>query len=396
MILIDKAIFCLIWIFVFVIPCDMTLTSFSPLLTRFSYWGPVLLALLCFFSAIIKKKEDAGEKSNFPKAFLLFFILFVFWIFLSYFWSQDQKSTFSIIGYYIRQNILIVFCLMFFIKKEWQISSLMKAYIIGGLVSIAGIFIAFFSGMTYKNIFANRYSAIGFDPNDLGLILCFGIPMAWRIVTENKKKVLNILYFLYIPLCIAAVFLTGSRGAIVSALIAILIIPLINFKQSFWLKLLLVLTLAATIYSLIYFLPSELFERFCGIPKELESGSLAQRAYIWQAGLNVFREHSLFGVGAGAFSSEVNKFFGGMVVTHNTFLSVLTEEGIVGFIFFISMLISLIIRVRALPASQKNIWLAIIFVWIVGVSFLTWDYYRETWFLFALAVAQISSSRGSK
>ena len=388
--LVDKAIFCLMWVFVFIIPCDMTLSSFSPFLARFSYWGPTLFVLLFIFSIIIKTKRGIRENANFPWAFLLFFIFFISWIFLSYFWSQDQAATFNIIGYYLRQNIPIVFFLILFIKSEQQISSLMKAYLLGGLVSIVGIFTAFLLGMTYEMAFTVRYSAIGFDPNDLALSIGLGIPMAWSIISAGKRKAMDLLYFLYIPLCIAAVFLTGSRGAFVSVLIAILIIPLINFKQSFWLKVLLVFTLVATVYLSIYFLPPELFERFCGIPRELESGSLAQRSYIWQAGWNVFQEHPIFGVGAGAFYSSVNKFFGGMIVSHNAFISILTEEGIVGFIFFVLMLVGLITRIKKMPVLQRNIWFVIIFIWMVGASSLTWDYYRQTWFLFGLTAAQIS------
>lgn len=390
MILIDRMMFYSLWIFIVIMPCSNTVVLFSQFLYKLSTWGPLAIMLMHVFSLFVRENMPNKEKVKLPLTFVLFFALFIFWLILSYFWSIDQDKTFHRILYYLRQNIPIVYIVIAIIKTNEHIASLMKAYVLGCFVSVAAIFYAFSFGISFGSDFSNRYAAAGFDPNDLALILCLGIPMAWYIAVREKRKVLDLLLYIYIPFCVAAIFLTGSRGAFIAALIAISIIPMTYFKQSIWLKMLLLFIASATIYAVSILIPPVIFERFYGISEELQRGSLSQRFYIWKAGLQVFQEHAIFGAGAGTFYIAVSKFFGGRPPSHNAFLSVLAEEGIIGFMFFISMLVVLINNIRFLPSLQRNVWLVLMLTWTVGASSLTWDYYSQTWFLFGLAAAQIS------
>jgi O-antigen ligase len=181
-----------------------------------------------------------------------------------------------------------------------------------------------------------------------------------------------------------------------SAFLGAIVMPLTFSKRPFWLKILLASFVLGIIYLLVQFLPSVTLARFSTIPTELSGGNLSQRIYIWQAGLKVVQDHFFFGVGAGAFPLAMSMFFGGKMVAHNAFLSVLAEEGVVGLVFFVLMLFSLLNRIIFLPSLERNTFLILIFTWIIGASSLTWDYVNQTWFLFSLTAAQISISGGDR
>jgi hypothetical protein len=42
-----------------------------------------------------------------------------------------------------------------------------------------------------------------------------------------------------------------------------------------------------------------------------------------------------------------------------------------------------------LPYLEKWLWIVLLVTWMVGVSALTWEYRKATWFLFGMLAAQV-------
>jgi O-antigen ligase len=75
------------------------------------------------------------------------------------------------------------------------------------------------------------------------------------------------------------------------------------------------------------------------------------------------------------------------LVAHNTFFSVLVEQGVIGFALFCALLLTLVLAAWKLPSIERLFWLCILLTWAVGALDLTWEDRKPTWFFFGLLMA---------
>jgi O-antigen ligase len=137
--------------------------------------------------------------------------------------------------------------------------------------------------------------------------------------------------------------------------------------------------------------PGSSWERIFTIRKEVISGTLNSRTAIWAGAVKSFEVKPFAGVGAGAFADAVDPLLyypeaGGKYVAHNTFISVLTEVGVIGFLLFAGILGALMIAISDLEALPRRVWSLTFLIWTVGVCTLSWEQRKPTWILFALAL----------
>src|SRR5262249_13542433 len=110
---------------------------------------------------------------------------------------------------------------------------------------------------------------------------------------------------------------------------------------------------------------------------------------------DVFRAHPFTGVGAGAFPESSRRALSEPLLTHNTFLSVLVEHGVIGFALFCALLLVLVMSAWEMTPLARKLWLVTLAVWTVGVAGANWETRKPTWFLFALLMAQSASMLGT-
>jgi len=120
---------------------------------------------------------------------------------------------------------------------------------------------------------------------------------------------------------------------------------------------------------------------------------MTHRTVIWAAGMDAFRDHALAGVGAGAYGAAVLKAVDIPYAAHNTFLSVLVELGVIGAVIFSALLASIGYCVWRMEYLAKCLWITLLLTWATGVSALTWEYHKPTWFLFGLVTAHAYARR---
>jgi O-antigen ligase len=120
---------------------------------------------------------------------------------------------------------------------------------------------------------------------------------------------------------------------------------------------------------------------------ELEQGTLNSRKVVWKAGLHLFPLHPLGGVGAGAFEEAVVPFLGYQKTGHNTYLTVLLEQGIVGLSLFLLALVSVFFHILAAPQRERRFFTVLLVTLCLGLIPRTWQDEKQLWIILALLLS---------
>ena len=214
--------------------------------------------------------------------------------------------------------------------------------------------------------------------------------MTFYLATRRKRFLSRCVCWLHLGAVATAVLLTGSRGALFAAIVAVLVSVLGSPSgQSLAVKFA-GLGVAA---SGTLFIPQATLDRLLSAGTELSAGTLTHRTVIWAAGMDAVRDHAFLGVGAGAYGPTVLKAVDIPYVAHNTFLSVFVELGVVGALILGGLLASAFLYAFLMPSLERCLWIALLLTWSAGVSSLTWEYRKPTWFLFGMVAAHVYARR---
>jgi len=327
-----------------------------------------------------------------PNAALLLAAAFVLWAGLTYLWSFDRAAT--------RGRILTFAELLAMVWLVWEQcrgparqSQLIAAYVCGSVVASSMAFWRYFHG---AQTYYLRYAAGGFDPNDFGLVLAIGIPLALSLALRGRGCI-GWWWLASVPILIAAVLLTASRTAMIATYAALL------FAAWTWRRAGRVYRIATAIFamgltlSLARLAPAPQRQRLATTGSEITTGTLHDRTRIWKAGIRALRRHPIRGVGAGAYPKAVEPWLGRpakgfQYVAHNTFLSVLVEEGGIGLAICGLLFGTLAFFVWSLAPPERALWTVVAAVWAVGVFTLTWEHYKPTWLIMALIMTEWAHS----
>ena len=121
---------------------------------------------------------------------------------------------------------------------------------------------------------------------------------------------------------------------------------------------------------------------------------------MWQAALDVTASHPVLGVGAGNYaeaamdysvSVQAHSAAQGEVagVTHNIFLSVASQLGLVGLILYLGILFFVFntaVRVAQRPGLETGIFLGLVVITMAGMT-LPWEDAKIVYFLFGSVLA---------
>jgi len=124
------------------------------------------------------------------------------------------------------------------------------------------------------------------------------------------------------------------------------------------------------------------------------------RRSIWIAGLEIFSQKPLLGVGLGTFQHQspqviTSTLAGKEMSMHNTFLGILVELGVIGLGIFFSLLFFLIMRLRYMPSSTRIFWVILLLTWTIGALAQNWLFMKGTWLLLGLLATQASFFEGN-
>ncbi len=294
---------------------------------------------LSFVLLLILKSRIIGHEFNWRnKLPLIFYIGYLLLGLLSFLWSSG--IAFSSLQWVMTVESLVFVVLyyqMFLVAQKMYPDRIRMGYIIGvaiGLISIAfvvGLFVD--PALFYRQTHGGEVSRLGgfiINPNELGMLAVLGAAMAYfELADEGKKK----LFLPILLICIAVLLLTQSRSSLISFFLVTGLYVYLSKSKKLKLASIIGAVLAIPVIVRTIVIKSGDIE---------EVMSMTGRLPFWTDLINDgFPREPIFGFGfmrisyADKFDS-VHAYAASM--THNTFVQVLLNLGLLGaFIVILQM-----------------------------------------------------------
>ncbi len=226
---------------------------------------------------------------------------------------------------------LVYFFIVNCANTERRLRGVMWTMVIGGLFPAAGALRNYFHG----NLVEGRAAWVGIfaNPNDLAYSLVILLSLA-LCLAPGLRPMPRLVLMGISAVYIAAIFVTFSRGGALG-LVAVIALYAWRKKNALLQGLMVLLLVAGVIIAGRFWTRSEDFSHLNG------DVSFRQRWATSQAGLAMFADHPLLGVGLGCsviawpLYAPADLYTRTALVTHNTFIQPLAETGIAGFLPFI-------------------------------------------------------------
>jgi O-antigen ligase len=362
-----------LWIFVFSIPWEGVVASDGvAVVSRLTGLLAVSLALLaCVTSGRLRRWH----------AFHVAALLFVVWagcvvIILRIANVPNKLWTFV-------QLFLVVWMIWEIAGPGRRLLGLLMAYVLGAYVAALDTILVY----RREGAALRRFAAGGVDPNDLAMTLVLALPMAWYLGMTYRKPLLRWVFRGYIPVGLVAIGLTGSRGGMLATIVALLIVPLTMTRMSPGKFAVAAATLAISGVLAVAYVPDTIVQRLGTIGTQVQDLSVGGRFKLWKAGMNAFAQSPLIGYSPAGYKRATTPWLGDLAqVAHNSFISVLVEEGLVGLLLFLSMLLTVYFAVRRLPLLERRLALVELVTLVVAMLPLTWEDRKSVWVILAVLV----------
>ncbi|MGX2960664.1 O-antigen ligase family protein [Peribacillus sp. JNUCC 23] len=192
-------------------------------------------------------------------------------------------------------------------------------------------------------------------------------------------------------LCVITSLLTFSRGGIVALLLVVLLyVILADFSKK--LKMMTVSLLClVVIFTAGSFIQVDFNQIIHSRITDFSTDGGSGRFELWVQAINYFMSHPLLGIGAFNFSDYYEFEHNEKLFVHNTFLEVLVESGIIGFLLYFSFLIMLLITfIRTKLHKEKPYIVLTLFAFLLQMVSLSLIINEAFFFFLALAFKYIS------
>jgi len=348
----------LLYLYVFSINFDMldpfnTGTNF--LITKITvvlYLGSTLFNYSSFYSV-----------KNIKKYVYPVFALFILLTYMSFTNQNPGYTAFFNVPMFL--DMLILLTVLNHAKREPQL--LLKclfAFVLGSIT----LTLLYLFGIKTGFGLEKRVTIFGNNLNEIGLKLCISILILISIIQENKLKLGELRFLLYITFPFLFLFLVGtaSRVAFISLFFGVIFYYLLQ-KQFFSVnKIFTMLTLALVLFPVWQFVLSNSFlaER---LGDSISKGDLSYRDTIWEAALSLIPGNLIWGQGETGYLRSITLLFGFPSSPHNIFIEILCYTGIVGLILFLIFFIRIIGCIKRSYKDDKELLPVIMIFPVLGM-----------------------------
>lgn len=171
------------------------------------------------------------------------------------------------------------------------------------------------------------------DPNIFAQYLLALFPM---LFVSNRPRGMRFGYVFAVPIAIlflVAVYLTGSRGAILGVFVLIGLYLESRFKKK------------GLITGIILGVGGVIALNLSGMSRGITVGGGSDRLMLWSEGIGLLKTSPLWGLGYTSFADEVQ------MTAHNSYLLCAVEAGVIGLFFWMGIMLITIRQLRIVSNS---------------------------------------------
>ncbi len=311
--------------------------AFSPTMALV---GLIMFTFASFVLRFIFDENMTFKRTPLDVAMLLFACVLVI----------SAVTSFAVKSSVMAVLVYLAFILSYFLLTN-SVNTKQRLFALIALMLFVGLFVAAYG--IYQHIFGFAGGTVWTDtdmfsdietrvvstfenPNVLGEYLLLLIPVGLAVVWGAKKGYNKLIHLIIVGALSLCMIYTYSRGNWIGLLVAVFMFFMFYDRRFVWLGV------VALLLSPM-FLPQNVINRFLSVG-DMGDTSTSYRVYIWMGTLNMLKDYWFSGIGVGteAFNKIYPMYaYSGVIAphSHNLYLQIITENGIMGLAIFIFMLV---------------------------------------------------------
>jgi hypothetical protein len=250
-----------------------------------------------------------------------------------------------------------------------------------------------------------RAAGLAAGANDAARYFLVGLILLYNIRLQLKNGLVRLILLIPIGLIVFGILSTVSRTGMVLLLVTILFLLFQDLKADHIIQALL---LAVVILIIVLIFANNVPTILGSILPSIQKGTdtMGIRYDLWQAGLNMWVENPLTGIGIGQFNHYLSFNGYGLSVakqaaydsSHNMYIQVLVETGLVGFCLFM-LFVGSSLRDLWKGAASKVVktpllartWLIMFIIMLLGGITKTDQYDKLVWLVMGISAIPLWS-----
>lgn len=246
---------------------------------------------------------------------------------------------------------LIFYVLVSNIVRTRRQVVLLSAFVLlgAGLSGFAGLWAFAHEGVlvTLREVF--RAAGLATNPNELAIVMVTALPISIYMLGAVRDRFSRLTLVAVTLILIGANFVTLARTGLIVMVLVLLIIAALERRRK-WARFL----VAIFVLGLPFLIPRGFWFRFAATGFLKGDFSSFMRTGAMKAGLRMFAEHPITGVGFGTYLGGSTQY-GDIIsplVAHNMYLHVLAESGVIG---LAAMLFLIWCSLRNMRLAEKSV-----------------------------------------
>lgn len=300
------------------------------------WWGSV-----AFFACAFLYHSKA--KLAYERKYTTWVVLFLIICMSSIIWAASTTQVVSIMKSMI-VNIAIIFLIRSYINSKEGVCRIINTLLIAITINAVYLLLlnknALLSINSNVNSTANRLGAEGaWNANSIGMMMAIGFVFFLYYFRTGKKTSAKLLYVFLAIIMVFVALVSGSRKALITVLAGAVVYLILDSEGKRIRSLLLVIAVLLVgfylvmevpyFYSIIGWRMEAMLAKYTGIG-EIDHSAFIREEFV-KAGLTVFKQNPILGVGLDCFRIYNESITGYRWYAHNNYVELLADLGILGF-----------------------------------------------------------------